>query len=530
VWLLALAACAEAPAEPGILFSDATGDSGLEFTTTSGEMPSSQIVEVKGGGVALLDHDQDGDLDVFVPNGATMRDPEHGPGCRLFANEGALRFRDATTQAGFAFRRWGIGVAVGDADGNGWDDLYVTCFGPNALLANRAGRFEDASAGSATDCPAWSAAAAFGDLDQDGDLDLYVANYLRFDLAQPPPPSSFKGAPVFLGPIGLPPEPDVLYENLGDGRFRDASAPAGIRAVAPAFGLGALILDFDEDGRQDVYVGNDSTPNFLFVNQGGLRFQERGLRSGIAVNVDGATQSTMGIAIADIEGAGHASVFTSNFSNDTNTLHVNRGNGFFDDQTRRYGLGMSSFPYVGWATGFYDLEHDGDEDLLVFNGHVYPNATLARMDAEYAEPPLLYVREGERFVHEAQPSACLRAPHRDRGAAFGDLDRDGDVDVVVAELNGPLRLLRNDADSSGWLVVALEPQALGSRIELDAGGRRQTRWIYSGGSFVSASAQEAHFGLPAGKERLDLAITYPDGEVRRLEDVRPDQRLIVRRN
>lgn len=517
------------PAPAAIRFSDVTSSSGLEFTTTSGAVPSTQILEVKGGGVALIDHDDDGDLDVFVPNGATLADPEHGPGCRLFANLGALRFRDATAAAGLTFRGWGIGVAVGDADSDGHDDLYVTCYGPNALLRGSAGRFEDVTERSGTGGRAWSAAAAFGDLDLDGDLDLYVANYLQFDRDHPPPPSSFKGAPVFLGPIGLEPEPDVLYENLGAGTFRDISEASGCRSVAPAFGLGTVILDFDADGRQDIYVGNDSMPNYLFVNQGGLRFRDNGLRSGLAVNVDGAAQSTMGIAIGDVEGEGRPSVFTTNFSNDTNTLHVNRGQGFFDDRTRRYGLGMVSFPYVGWAAGFYDLEHDGDEDLLLFNGHVYPNATTERMDAEYAEPPLLFARAGERFVHLAEPSPCLREPHCDRGAAFGDLDQDGDVDVVVSELNGPLRLLRNDADAPGWLLVALAPQALGSRIELLAGGTRQTRWIHSGGSFVSASAQVAHFGLPRGTERVELVVTWPDGTTRRLEDVAVDQRLVVRR-
>jgi len=519
----------ETPAS-AIRFSDATRESGLAFVTTSGATPSTQILEVKGGGVALIDRDQDGDLDVFVPNGATMVDPEHGPGCRLFDNAGGLRFRDATAEAGLGFCRWGIGVTVGDADSDGHDDLYVTCYGPNALLRGTGdGRFEEVTERARVGGDVWSAAAAFGDLDLDGDLDLYVANYLRFDVAHPPPTSSFKGAPVFTGPIGLPPEPDVLYENLGDCTFRDITEAAGCRSVAPAFGLGTVILDFDLDGKQDIYVGNDSTPNFLFRNQGGLRFRETGLVSGIAFNVDGAAQSTMGIAIGDVSASGFPSVFTTNFSNDTNTLHVNRGNGFFDDQTRRYGLGMVSFPYVGWACGFYDLEHDGDEDLLLFNGHVYPNATLERMDAEYDEPPLLYERDGARFVHVARPSPCLAEAHCDRGAAFGDLDRDGDIDVVVSELNGPLRVLRNEANSSGWLIVELSPTALGSRIELFAGGVRQRRWIYSGGSFVSASAQVAHFGLPRGTTAVDLAVTWPDGKRQHLEGVAVDQRIVVRR-
>jgi hypothetical protein len=291
-----------------------------------------------------------------------------------------------------------------------------------------------------------------------------------------------------------------------------------------------VILDFDGDGQQDIYVGNDSMPNNLFRNEGGLRFRDEGLRSGVAVNVDGAAQSTMGIAIGDVDASGFPSVFTTNFSNDTNTLHVNRGNGFFDDLTRRYGVGMSSFPYVGWAAGFHDLEHDGDEDLLLFNGHVYPDATIERMDAEYEEPPLLYERDGARFVHVARPSPCLAEEHCDRGAAFGDLDADGDVDVVVSELNGPLRVLRNDANAPGWLIVELSPTALGSKVELHAGGTRQTRWIYSGGSFVSASAQVAHFGLSRGTRAVDLVVTWPDGERQPLQGVSVDRRVVVRRN
>lgn len=516
----------------GIRFVDATAESGIDFETTSGETPSTQILEVKGGGVALIDYDGDGDLDVFVPNGATMADPERGPGCRLFENLGELRFRDATAAAGLTFRRWGIGVAVGDYDADGHDDLYVTCYGRNALLRNTGdGRFDEVTEAAGVGGQAWSAAAAFGDLDGDADLDLYVANYLKFDIDHLPPLSTFKGAPVFTGPIGLEPEPDVLYENLGNGTFREITEQAGCLSVEPAFGLGVVILDFDGDGMQDIYVGNDSTPNYLLRNLGGMRFEEEGLRSGLAFNIDGAAQSTMGIAIGDVSGNGFPSVFTTNFSDDTNTLHVNRGDRFFDDQTRRYGLGMVSFPYVGWACGFYDLEHDGDEDLLLFNGHVYPNATLERMDADYAEPALLFERDGERFLHIEDPRAgqWLTEAHCDRGAAFGDLDLDGDIDVLVSELNGPLRVLRNEAEASGWLIVELEPTALGSRIELWAGRARQVRWIYSGGSFVSASAQYAHFGLPRGISAVDVLVTWPDGMRQRLDGVAVDQHLVVRR-
>jgi hypothetical protein len=244
-------------------FTDATARSGIALTLTSGGQVPTQVLEVKGGGVALFDCDNDGDLDLFVPNGATLDAPAAGPGARLFENLGGLRFRDATAERGIAFRGWGMGVAVGDVDGNGFDDLYIAAYGPDALLLNDGKRFTDATAAAGLGDARWGTAAAFGDLDGDGDLDLYVANYLEFDPLHPPPGATFRGQPVFAGPKGLAPAADALYENLGGGRFRDASASSGIAAVRPSYGLGVAILDFDADGRQDVFVGNDSMPSFL---------------------------------------------------------------------------------------------------------------------------------------------------------------------------------------------------------------------------------------------------------------------------
>ncbi|MHC5210737.1 MAG: CRTAC1 family protein [Planctomycetota bacterium] len=541
-------------------FTDVTEASGLHFTTTSGRAPATQILEVKGGGLALIDHDGDGDLDVFVPNGATLDAPTRGPGCRLYANDGALRFRDVTAEAGLVFRGWGMGVAVGDIDADGHDDLYVSCFGPNALLRNRGdGTFEDVSARAGVDHAGWSTGCAFGDVDGDGDLDLYVTNYLAFDVARPPPGDTFKGVPVFGGPMGLAPQADVLYENRGDGTFADVTEAWGCAEVEAAYGLGVTILDIDADGAQEILVGNDSMPNFLFDDaapddsagdgaaQGGPRpLADRAPLSGIACNGEGANQATMGIAVGDVDNNGLPDVFTTNFAGDSNTLHLNVDGRFFDDRTSLYGLRAGSQPFVGWATAFCDFDHDGDEDLLVFNGHTYPHASMRSMDSEARQPALLYEREGARFlpVPLERAGAWLGESHVDRSAAFGDLDGDGDVDVVVTELNGPLRILRNDAADTGgtgggaWLVVHLHdarpgtgnPRGLGSRVEVRAEDAAWTRWIASGGSYLAASAAAAHVGLGRNEGPVDVHVTWPDGRVQVVSDVSSRQHLVVRRD
>jgi hypothetical protein len=567
---------ATAPTTSPFPFTDVATSSGLDMHLTSGRTPATQIVEVKGGGVALLDAEGDGDWDVFVPNGATLDDPARGPGCRLFENltegpGGALRFRDATADTGLTFQRWGVGAAVGDVDGDGSDDLYVTAFGENALLVNDgAGRFDDRTTAAGVGDERWGTGCAFGDLDGDGDLDLYVVNYLAFDPAAPPVGDRFMGVDVFGGPAGLAAQADVLYANRGDGSFEDVTTASGCADVPAAHGLNVVILDLDRDGAQEILVGNDSMPNRLLDDDvdGSMssgadvtgsvpgsvtagvtahgpwtrRLADRGLASGLSANAEGHSQATMGLAVADVDGNGFPDLYSTNFSSDTNTLHLNQGGRFFDDRSARYGVGTPSRMDVGWAAGFQDLDLDGDEDLLVFNGHVYSQASEDAMDSPARQRPLLLERDGPAFrVVAAAPSTWLDATHVDRSAAFGDLDGDGDVDVVVGERDGPLRLLRNDAapEPGSWLAVRLRDlragsanvRGLGAEVTLTWTGGSARRWIFSGGSYLSACSPVARFGLPteARDTTLRVEVVWPDGEIQAVEDAQPGELVIERR-
>jgi hypothetical protein len=533
-----------APPSSAIRLEDVTATSGLEAVMTSGAAPSRTILEVKGGGLALVDFDSDGDLDLFLPNGATLESPRRGPGARLFRNDsvpGSIRFSDATAAGGIRHAGWSFGVAAGDVDGDGHDDLFIACHGPNVLLRNRGdGTFEDITgrAGVAGGDDEWSTGAAFADLDLDGDLDLFVANYLKIEPAVVPPPARFKGVEVIAGPKGLAPQRDRLFLNDGTGRFTDATEASGIAAAKPSYGLNVAILDLVGDGRPDIFVGNDSEPSHLFRGEtapdGSPRFVETGVRSGVATNGEGLAQATMGIAIGDVDGNGRPDLFTTNFSSDTNTLHLNADGAFFDDRTARYGVGAPSRRLCGWAAAFLDLDHDGDEDLLMVNGHVYPNATRESMDSEYAQPPLLLERVGGKFLVRTGAGPWTLEPHRDRTAVFADLDRDGAVDAVIGELNGPLRVVRGLADPSRSLAVGLRDarpgvgnrHAIGATVTArsrDASGGElvQRRWLWGGGPFQSTLSPEVHFGFPAGTATVDLEVRWPDGTTTRREGLAP---------
>jgi len=521
-------------------FTDVTAGSGIDLVLTSGSMPSRDILEVDGGGVALFDYDQDGDLDAFFANGATLADPGSGPGSRLYANQGHGTFTDVTAKVGITLRRWAMGVAVGDYDQDGDDDLYVTCFGPDVLLANdvgKSGRFRDVTAKAGLGDPGWSTSAAFGDVDHDGDLDLYVVNYLVFDPKHPPDRKgrTFMGVPVMAGPMGLQPQPDVFYENQGNGTFKDVTRERGLSVPRDGYGLGVTMVDFDRDGWLDIFVGNDSTENFLFHNLGGGKFKEIGVSSGVASNYDGANQASMGIGIADVDGNGFPDVFTTNFSSDTNTLHLNLEGKWFEDRTSQFGLGMISRPFLGWGTAFRDFDSDGDEDLFIANGHVYPETADHPMDTEYRQLPLLFERRGARFERVEDAGPMFKTRYLGRATAFGDLDDDGDVDIVMTTLNDKVVLFRNDAPARDVVVVELRdrqgsrhPQ--GSVVELSSGSRVARRYI-SGGSFQSVDAPTAQFGVAGlDPKSLRLRVVWPDGQASDFAEVPVNRRITVRRS
>ena len=523
--ILFLVGCNETnvPHQP-VSFAFTELPAGIERTVCGSDEPT-QILEVNGTGLGLFDYDNDGDLDLFVVNAAALEDYASGPGCRLYENrsvDSTITFVDVTESAQINVSTWANGVAIGDVNSDGFEDLYITCHGPNVLLINTGkGTFRDATSNSGVGDDRWGTSAAFGDLDGDGDLDLYVCNYLEFDPGNPPPRAKYKGQSVLGGPHGMSPEHDIVYENLGDGTFRDVTSKWQFDATQ-AFSLNVAIVDFTGDGLQDVFVGNDSMANALFVNTGETptRYENIAVRTGVAANGDGSMQATMGIAIADMDGNSRPDIFTTNFSSDTNTLHLNEESGFFDDRTRQYGLGLLSRSLLGWTCGFHDFDLDGDEDLLIVNGHVYPEASSDSIDSERAQPMLWMSRTGDRFEKATVQGETTLRTYRDRAAVFGDLDGDGDTDVVVAQRNGPVRILRNDATGRKPLVIQLQGHAMGAamHITLDDGSV-VSRWKHSGGGFQSSSATAPIFTFTQKRTPKKLEIVWGTGDRQTIDEI-----------
>lgn len=511
-------------------------DVGLDFVNLSGSHTRKLfIVEQLGGGGALFDHDGDGDLDLYLVNGADLaihrgeKPPVHnafyrndGPG-----PDGRPRFVDVTAAAGVGDTRWGIGATVGDADGDGDDDLYVTNFGPNVLYENRGdGTFRDVTATAGVGDPGMGVSAAFGDVDGDGDLDLYVVNYLVLDLDDPPQggrPCLYEGIETACGPIGLPTAADVFYENLGPGpdgspRFRSAAKAFGLVPAENQYGLGVVMGDLDDDGLQDIVVANDSGPNFLFHNRGkepnGPRFENFAGMAGVDTQADGRFQAGMGIDLGDVDGDLRPDLFITNFSNDHNTLYKNHGELLFLDVSYPSGLGGPSRIQMAWGTRFVDVDQDGDLDLYIANGHIYPEVDADGREG-YRQADQLFLNDGSGRYREASGSVGrLRDAQVSRGLATGDLDGDLDVDLVVFEMGSSPTVLESVGAAGASLLVDVRNSAgapaIGARVEVTADERRQRREVRASGSYAAASDVRAHFGL-AGAETVDrLEIRWPD--------------------
>jgi tetratricopeptide (TPR) repeat protein len=522
----------------GVRFADVTAQSGLDFVQVSGGPEQRYILEAMTGGAAFLDYDGDGYLDLFLTSGSRLESPPPGAGNRLYRNVpgrgGERAFLDATDQAGLRHSAWSTGCATGDYDNDGDVDLFVACWGPDLLYRNEGGRFTEVGQRAGVAHPGWGASAAFGDLDQDGYLDLYVTQYLVFDFSSPPNQGQlcrgYKGLETFCGPHGMKAQADLLYRNLGDGRFADLSAATGIGQHQYP-GLGVVFTDYDDDGDLDLYVANDSEPNLLFRNEGGWRLEEVAAFAGAAYSEEGRSQAGMGVDAGDFDNDGDVDLFVTNFSDDVNTLYQNQGKGSFADATAAVGLSDKPRPYLGWGTAFTDADNDGWLDLFAANGHLYPQLKDHPSGLRYAQPCLFYWNEGGMF-RQALPGPAMGVPRVSRAVAFGDYDNDGDADLLIANLNGAPTLLRNEGGNrNNWLGLELRGtrsnrDGIGARVSLFAGQGRQVREVKRGCGYQSAHDGRVLFGLGAAEGVERVEIRWPSGQVQVLENP-PVRRYLV---
>ena len=517
-----------------VVFLDITHAAGLDkFHHRSGAPEKRTILETPGSGVALLDYDNDGWLDVYLVNGSTfpaLKGHEAAPRAMLLHNNHDGTFTDVTEKAGVANERWGFGVAVGDYDNDGWPDIYVSNFGKNRLYHNNQdGTFTDVAETAGVTLGGWSTGATWGDYDHDGRLDLFVPGYAKFDPEHPPISGQgglpagfcqFRGIEVMCGPRGLPGEGDHLFHNNGDGKFTDVSVKAGVSDPRGYYGFASVFVDVDDDGWVDLAVANDSVPKYLYRNRHDGTFEDISYLSGFALNDDGREQAAMGIAVGDYNHDGKVDFYITNFSDDYNTLYKNDGEASFLDVSARAGIATSTIPFLGWGTGFLDYDNDGWPDLFVANGHVYPGVDQQDWGTTWAQRPLLLRNLDGSTFQEVPPArgSGLALVLTARGAAFGDLFNDGHIDVVLNNIDSTPTLLRNVVKNGNhWVTFKLvggakSPRdAIGAKAFVTTGGVRQRGDVFSGGSYASSSDPRVHFGIGPATKLDKVEIHWPSG-------------------
>ena len=504
------------------------------------------IIETTGSGVAFLDFDRDGWQDLYFVTGTLLEG--HGedrtPTNRLYRNNGDGTFRDVTEQAGLIRGGWGQGVCVGDYDNDGWEDLFVTYWGQNALYRNKKdGTFEDltrpAGLVDTRPLPRWGTGCAFIDYDKDGHQDLFVSDYIDLNLEKTPAAGEgrfcqWKGVPVMCGPRGLPGGTNRLFHNNGDGTFADVSQASGVVEPSGYYGFAVLTTDFDNDGWTDIYVACDSTPSILYHNNGDGTFTDIAVPYGVAYNEDGMEQAGMGASAADYNRDGWLDIFKTNFSDDTSTLYRNNGDGTFTDATFEAGLGVNT-RYLGWGCSFIDFDNDGWKDIVLVNGHVYPELEQMGVNTPYLQPKILYknLRNGRFQDVSVSAGPGIVAPSPARGMALGDFDNDGDLDIAINNMNGQAELLRNDGGNKNHSLMIKtigtksNRSGLGARIRVVSGGKEQIDEVRSGASYISQNDLRVHFGLGQATKADLVEIKWPSGRIDTLENVEADQVIYV---
>jgi hypothetical protein len=518
---------------PPAWFVDVASKAGITVRDVNGNVETKRyIIETTGSGVAILDYDRDGWPDIFIVNGTTLpgktaADKQAKPTNHLYHNNHDGTFSDVTVKAGLVSTGWGQGACVGDYDNDGFDDIYVTAYGKNRLFHNQGnGTFKEVAeqAGVASTGTEWGTGCAFVDYDRDGKLDLAVADYVHFDLASTPAPGQaagciWKGVPVMCGPRGLTSAANVLYHNLGGGKFQDVSRSSGFEHTNGHYCFSITTLDYNNDGWPDLYVACDSTPSILYRNNHDGTFTDVATDAGVAFNEDGREQAGMGSTAADYDSDGKLDLFKTNFSDDTSTLYRNNGDGTYTDMTFAAGLGIHT-DALGWGTMFADVDNDGWPDLLIVNGHVYPEVDSARLGSFYREPRFFYHNLGNGKFRDMSKNSGpgLADPRSGRGLAIGDLFNDGRIEAVVNNLSDrPMLLVNFSRNSNHWLGLHLtgtssNRDAIGARVTLRSAKRLWVDEVRSGSSYNSSSDLRLHFGLGAETRLTEIRVRWPNGE------------------